>query len=155
MGYAEVRLCYPDNYLKKDGGIRAKVPPKEHTCLRMNIPPIPKRNSDNKKQKKDINFKIENIKKIIHQTPRRPKPRYADTKNGDFHDLEKSGLMPIYIYQPKFGKLPSYLIKRIRDAAIQQEMREDDAARKQPLCRYITQEERAELLGVFITIYKL
>lgn len=78
----------------------------------------------------------------------RTRPRYVDSNRGDAHDLKKSGLMPTYVYQANFGKLPKYLIKRIRDAALQEEMFRDAQVRKQPLCRYVTQEERAELLGV-------
>lgn len=75
-------------------------------------------------------------------------PRYVDTHWGDTHDLKSSGLMPTYVYQKNYGKLPKYLIKRIHEAALQEEQFRDAQVRRQPLCRYVTQEERGELLGV-------
>lgn len=153
MGYAEVPLDSPEKFLKIGGGVHAKRPKKDHVCYQKVLPPIPKQDKkkdDKKGESKDNakDFKKNNIEAAVKSAPVRQLPRYVDTKNGDFHDLKKSGLMPLYVYQPKFGKLPKYLIKRIRDAAAQEELFRDEEVRKQPLCRYVTQEERAELLGV-------
>lgn len=147
MGYPEVQLQPPENYLKINGGVQRNRVAKDHECIRREMPPIPKKNDAKKPEIK--NFKAVNIKNVCNMMPKRTAPRFVDTKTGDFHDLRKSGLMPAYIYQPKFGKLPTYLINRIREAGRQEEMYRDQVAgSNQPLCRYVTQEERSELLGV-------
>lgn len=152
MGYAEVPLQLPQDYLKIGGGHHSKRIEKDHKCYRRIMPPIPKR--QDLKAAETKNFKTANIETISKMTPKRTEPRYVDTKKGDYHDLRKSGLMPAYIYQPKFGKLPKYLINRIREVGRQEEMYRDEVAgSNQPLCRYVTQEERAELLGVIAFIY--
>lgn len=150
MGYAEIPLSSPKNYLKIGGGVHANRGEKDHVCVTRQMPPIPKFNNNMEQKKSDKNFTKENIKIVTSAEPNRPLPRFVDTRNGDFHDLRKSGLMPVYIYQPKFGKLPKYLIKRIRDVAAQEQFFRDEESRKQPLCRYVTQEERMELIGVCV-----
>ena len=151
MGYPEVPLDPPHKYLKIGGGIHVKAKPTKRQCTAAPRPPIPKKIEVNKPESKD--FKKKNASAVIKSAPVRKMPRFVDTKNGDFHDLKKSGLVPMYIYQPKFGNLPKYLIRRIRDAAKQEENLRDQEVRQQPLCRYVTQEERAELLGVFIMVF--
>lgn len=168
MGYAEVPLNPPDKFLKRGGGVKLEPRKKDHVCYHKVLPALPKFGGDKKKEganddqpsagednsdvthgSKDIcadgedqsggGAKLKTIRKI---------PRYVDSCRGDTHDLKRSGLQPTYVYQVNYGKLPKYLIKRIHDAALQEEQFRDSQVRRQPLCRYVTQEERGELLGV-------
>lgn len=168
MGFANTNLNPPSKFLKAGGGVHRKIPTIKEKCHHKKSAgnSIPKGGGGGGSGAGeggaggcgggsggggcggggDGNM-------VNLPPPRRPPPRYVDRRFGDFHDLKRSGLMPSYVYQAKFGKLPAYLIKRIRDAAAQEELFRDEQVRKQPLCRYVTQEERAELLGVYINIY--
>lgn len=150
MGYAEVPLDPPNKYLKSGGGVKREPVPVGLRCTHPKLPVVPKRDATAKHTAASTNtdFKARNINTVVKSAPVRPIPRYVDTKTGDFHDLKRSGCMPYYVFSPKFGKLPKYLIKRIRDAATEEQQFRDAEVRKQPLCRYVTQEERSELLGV-------
>lgn len=147
MGYAEIPLNSTKDFLLKNGGPK---PPRPKTGFHCNSkkPQVPKRSETAEIRHNEKNWKEENIKRVVSAAPRQTLPRYVDTKKGDFHDLKSSGLMPVYIYQEKYGKLPKYLVKRMKDLRNLREMYKEEDARKQPLCRYITQEERTELLGV-------
>lgn len=155
MGFAEVPLHCPRHFLRKDCGVRCQVPQSPKQCLLPSRkPPIPKKADlcDCNSPCKDSsckNFKKDNIKQVVCAAPKRPKPKFCDTRNGDFHDLEKSGLAPVYIYAKKFGKCPGYIINKRRQE-IQKEMHaRNEELEKQPKCRYISPEDRAKLLGVF------
>ncbi|XP_015519849.1 enkurin [Neodiprion lecontei] len=87
------------------------------------------------------NFKLENIVNVKRSRPQQPKKRYVDTRYGSAHDLEASGLLPIYIHRADYGKIPSFVSSK----NIKKE-EENDETRVQPLCRYITATERAKLL---------
>lgn len=164
MGYAQVPLDQPDQYLRCGGGVKPMRPAAQHrSCAKLEqLPPLPNTAGDavdratvktkhacgpvtNDSNRRDDNGKVASGKRAVFY-----RPRFVDTKHGATHDLKYSGLQPVYVYQPTFGKLPNYLIKRIRDAALRDEMVRDAQVRKQPLCRYVTQEERAELLGVSV-----
>lgn len=166
MGYAEVPLNPPNKFLKRGGGVKLKPPKNDHVCYHKNLPPLPKFGGKKDKEgddeqpeaadNNDTNDQVNNVdcggdgggaKGTTHKTVRKL-PRYVDSRTGDTHDLKPSGLMPTYVYQENYGKLPKYLIKRIHEAALQEEHFRDAQVRRQPLCRYVTQEERAELLGV-------
>lgn len=155
MGFAEVPLHCPRHFLRKDCGVRCQVPSSPKQCLLPSRkPPVPKKkdlcgcNSPCKKSFECKNFKKENIKCVVSATPKRPKPKFCDTRKGDFHDLERSGLAPVYVYSKKYGKCPGYIVKK-RHEQIQKEMNaRNEELEKQPKCRYISPEERAKLLGV-------
>lgn len=167
MGYAVVPLDSPDKFLKRGGGFKPKPAVKDHVCIRRPLPPINKRKTDKKDETDGGEENVEvdaptdgarcnalddadsrQKSKATSASVAAVRPRFVDTIRGDVQDLRNSGMMPTYVYQKNFGKLPKYLIKRIRDAALQAEMFRDSQVRKQPLCRYVTQEERGELLGV-------
>lgn len=170
MGYAEVPLDRPEQYLRRGGGVKPRRPTVQpRSCAKQKLlPPLPKTGGDTGNKANGPTNSAPNAccpaandggnrattaaKRAIAQRTVLFRPRYVDTKHGDSHDLKQSGLQPMYVYQPTFGKLPNYLIKRIRDAALSEEMFRDAQVRKQPLCRYVTQEERAELLGVSVDI---
>lgn len=146
MGYAEVPLNGPDEFTKMNSRICPPRPVTDrHRCKPK--PPIPtpiacRKSPDN------VNFRVKNIRSAVTANPSRPLPRYVDSRNGDFHDLKMSGLVPKYIHQPQFGKIPKYLAKRIYDTNMQEEMHRKEQIRQQPLCRFITQPERTALLEV-------
>lgn len=146
MGYAEVPLNGPDEFTKINSRIFPPRPVTDrHRCKPK--PPIPTPITP-RKSTANVNFRVKNIRTAVTANPNRPLPRYVDTRHGDFHDLKKSGLVPKYIHQPQFGKIPKYLAKRIYDANMQEEMYRKEQIRQQPLCRFITQPERTALLEV-------
>lgn len=150
MGYAEVPLESPQHFLKVGAGVRPQSRTKDHICPRRLIAPVP-RNLPLRAQSANVSskhFELENIKSAVAQKPRRPSARYVDTRNGDFHDLLKSGLRPIYVYKPNFGKSPKYLMHRLKELALYDERMRAEELKKQPKYRYITQDERNEILRV-------
>lgn len=175
MGYADVPLNPPDKYLKRGGGVKIEQRKKDHVCYHKVLPPLPKFGGSKKKDKEDdgqLAIGNENVNDCGRETTNddgcaekfesaagvkelktiRKIPRYVDSCRGDTHDLKRSGLMPTYVYHENYGKLPKYLIKRIHEAALYEERYRDAQVRRQPLCRYVTQEERGELLGVSLAI---
>lgn len=171
MGYAEVPLNPPDKFLKRGAGFKIAPRKKDHICPRRPVPNLPKHVKKNRGGD-DGGQPTEDADAYTGGCPAvtgdacggdggggageggktmktiRKVPRYVDSRWGDTHDLKPSGLMPTYVYQKNYGKLPKYLINRIHDAALQEEQFRDSQVRRQPLCRYVTQEERGELLGV-------
>lgn len=154
MGFAEVPLQCPRHFLRKDCGVRCTVPTSPKQCLAAcRKPPVPK--------KKDLcgckspcketpcrNIRLENIKRVVSAAPRKPIPKYCDTRNGDFHCLVPSGLTPIYLCKKDFGQCPKYLIKRRREQIQMEQCARAVEEEKQPKCQPISTEERAKLLGV-------
>lgn len=154
MGFAEVPLHCPNHFLRKDGGVRSHVPQSPKQCLLpCRKPPVPKRKDlcgcvnpcDNSPCK---NFKKDNIKQVVSAVPVRPKPKFCDTRKGDFHDLVKSGLAPVYVYSKKFGKCPRYIVKKRQEETNRAMNARNEELEKQPKCRYISPEERVKVLGV-------
>ncbi|KAG7208300.1 hypothetical protein KM043_014540 [Ampulex compressa] len=93
-------------------------------------------------------FRKENVLCVQRASARKPKKRYVDTRFGDSHPLEPSGLYPTYVHKKGYGSAPSIHRRRRkeREASARQlsEERRKDEERKS--CRYITEEERAKLL---------
>lgn len=148
MGLAVVPLQSPREFLRSRDGIRRDRPSNDHICYRRAIPHVPKvtTRSRIKSAPPTINFKTMNIQSVMQATPRRPQPRYVDTRNGDFHDLQKSGLKPLFIYRPKFGAVPNYIKQRVQQIRDLEERQRQHEIRKQKMCRYVTQTERNEVL---------
>ncbi|XP_052861408.1 enkurin [Anopheles cruzii] len=154
MGYSKIPLHGPGEFLKKNCGPRFRATKSAPVRLcTSHKPPVPKPNEPRTMDgpapcqvMKVVDFKKENIQKVVTANPKKPRARYADTRKGDFHDLEKSGLTPIYMCKPKFGKIPQYLTRRKKDLAVQKERLVEETAQQKPRCSYISQEERVELL---------
>ncbi|XP_058124073.1 enkurin [Anopheles ziemanni] len=152
MGFSKIPLQTPSEFLKKNCGPRYRATKSAPVRLCTgHKPPVPKPNETASGEPvgqvmKIVDFKKENIKKVVTASPKKVRPRYADTRKGDFHDLEKSGLMPIYVCKPKFGKVPQYLTRRKKDLTAQKERLIEQQAQQKPRCSYISQEERVELL---------
>lgn len=150
MGYAEVPLESPRNFLKVGAGVRPQSRSKDHVCPRRFVAPVP-RGLPLRSQSANLagkQFELNNIRSAMNSKPRRPSARYVDTRNGDFHELQKSGLRPFYVYKPNFGKLPKYLVHRTKELASLDGKKRSEEIKKQPKYRYITQDERNEILRV-------
>ncbi|XP_055626563.1 enkurin-like [Toxorhynchites rutilus septentrionalis] len=151
MGYAKTPLQKPDEFLKKNCGVRYRATKSAPVRLCTgHRPPVPKKDetgcANQQATTKSVNFKVENIKKVVNTSPRKVRPRYADTRKGDYHDLEKSGLMPVYKCQPKYGKIPQYLQRRKKELDAQKQHLVAKSSEQKQDCLAISQEERLELL---------
>lgn len=146
MGYADVPLDPPDNYLKIGCGIRPDPVPKDHVCPRRHLAPLPKPQPKRAQSAPSPNFKSLNIRSVVKAHPRRPSARYVDTRKGDFHEVKGSGLLPTHIYQPKFGNVPRYLVRRVKEISAQEESARREEISRQQKCRFVTQNERQEIL---------
>ncbi|XP_055336159.1 enkurin-like isoform X2 [Paramacrobiotus metropolitanus] len=49
--------------------------------------------------------------------PKFPMPACVDRHNGDRYQLNKSGLVPYFVFKPAYGKCPRYLVKQHKKAA--------------------------------------
>lgn len=147
MGYAVVPLDKPTEFLKIGNGIRPDPVTLNHKCYRRNIPAVPKPQPKRIQSAPPKNFQRKNIQQITALTSRKPNPRYVDTCRGDFHDLKKSGLTPVYVKHPTFGRVPKYLKKRIKELEMDEEIGRQKEINQQPLCRYVKQTERENVLN--------
>lgn len=156
FGYPEVLLNPPDEFLKKYARnsrttgnrrdhhhhhyvhLKAALPHEYALILHQNINHISK-----------------NVSEVTKNAVARRRPTsscFVDSKRGDFFDLEKSGLMPKYVFQDKFGKTPNYIQKR-KDSANKLKMqKETEAELHSSRIRIISERERNEILMVNIEI---
>lgn len=150
MGFAKIPLQKPDEFLRKNCGVRFRATKSAPVRLcTHHKPPVPRKNDlamTSNQVMKCVDFKVENIKKVVNASPKKVRSRYADTRKGDFHDLEKSGLMPVYICGPKYGKVPEYLERRKKDIEAQKQRALEKMADQKPSCEAISQDERLQLL---------
>ncbi|XP_058460406.1 enkurin [Malaya genurostris] len=150
MGFAKIPLQKPNEFLKKNCGVRFRATKSAPVRLcASHKPPVPKKDelaATNQQVMKNVDFKVENIKKVVTSSPKKVRPRYADTRKGDFHDLEKSGLMPVYKCQPKYGKVPKYLQRRKKDLETEKQRIYEKLVDKTPTCVAVPADERLELL---------
>ncbi|XP_072268811.1 enkurin [Pyxicephalus adspersus] len=159
MGPAKVEVPSPKEYLQKhtkEATLAQKSallnstgkPPR---CLAedQKRPPVPPRTEQpilgiqtNK------SFIKTNVAEAVLAVPKKPKPVYVDTKKGDKHLLETSGLVPKYIKRKDFGSTPEYLVKRNEEVRRAQE--EYDAYVKERLkmgaMKQLSEEERQNVL---------
>ncbi|XP_075996510.1 enkurin-like isoform X2 [Genypterus blacodes] len=122
MGPANVEVPAPDKYLLKHSK-EPKLPenfsavaPKTSTLRR---PPVPLRTE---KPLMGLQTRRDFVKTahedILQKTPQ---PIYADTKRGDKHLLENSGLVPKYRKKKDYGEIPKYLHQRNEETRRAQE----------------------------------
>lgn len=145
----------PDNFLQKNCGVRFIHPsaPNLRLCSARR-PPIPKHDELScAKSLQDLskvkNFKRINIKRAASSVHIDRKPRFADTKYGDFQDLEKSGMIPIYVNKSKFGKVPKYL-QKLKSKLSEQEqaaLEVDTESKVEEKMRKISLEEKQDLIN--------
>lgn len=77
-----------------------------------------------------------------------PERKYADTRGGDTHILEPSGLKLRYVFKKDFGTSPNYLLRReheMKKAHEERERRAFEAVEAQK-AKQIPESERQELL---------
>lgn len=147
FGFPEIPLPTPDNFLRKDEGIQRyyERPKTSHPRCTLRRPPIPhiddlKKTQSNQNLNEEKNFKVINIK--------RAKSAFLRNKPGPKCFEQKA---PVYINQPKYGKVPRYL-RSINDQLKRMELdvkrrEEEMAGRKNEEIRAISQEEKNELLA--------
>lgn len=153
MGPAKLPPPAPENFLKKHSSdskllsISSKPSQRDQTKKK---PPVPKH--DEKPLmgiRSNKNFINTNAEESIMSVPRKPVPKYVDTRKGDSNMLERSGLVPKYISKTDYGQMPDYLKKRNEEVAQAQE--EYDAyvreRMRQGAMKQLTDEERNEIIG--------
>merc|ERR1712226_902640 len=128
MGQAKVPTRSPGQFLKKHE-MEPKLAPKEGFQYPDNDskkPAVPKRDERPIMGLKTTkNFITQNAVENIMSVPKQPNKNFVDTKKGDKHLLDPSGLEPKFIHKKDFGETPSYLAQRKEE--IQRAQEEYDA----------------------------
>lgn len=82
---------------------------------------------------------------------------YVITRKGEKQPLIESGMVPIHMKHNNthpFGKTPHYLIQRMRDREKRhRQLRDLGDIEALPKCRYVTRQERDELLNVCVYVF--
>lgn len=158
MGPPEQQPPHPSRFLKKHTAEQARLKrnaeiKKDSESLKVSkMQPVPRTADLLKEYDKDRiqpskNFVAENIKQVLESKPREPEQRVVIDRYGERKELSR-GLEPRYINSKVFGKTPPYLVNFINIKKRQKQLQKDAEALKQPKCRYITREEREQLLAV-------
>ncbi|XP_064614205.1 enkurin-like [Liolophura sinensis] len=94
------------------------------------------------------NFITTNAVENITSVPKKAEKIYVDTKKGDKHKLDTSGLEPIYIKKKDFGETPQYLLKRREEIRKAQEEYDAYIAEhfRRGTMKQLTREEREHIL---------
>ncbi|KAL2085696.1 hypothetical protein ACEWY4_019016 [Coilia grayii] len=84
----------------------------------------------------------------IMAVPRKPQPTYVDTKKGDKHPLENSGLVPKYLKKKDYGQTPEYLLQRQEEVKKAQEEYDNyvQECMKQGAMQQLSDQERKNIL---------
>lgn len=145
MGVVKVELNGPKNFLKIGAGQQAKqIQTRDHACPRCfmsTIVPLKWYKCSNAPAKNVCSINMQSIDKIT------AKPlinKSVFIKNGDC----KKCVLPFYIHQAKFGKNPNYLAFRAIEIRLSDERTQNTEMKRQPLCRFVTQNQRNEILEV-------
>lgn len=115
MGQAKVPTRPPCEFLKKHEKEPrlAQKEPFKYTDDEAKKPSVPKRDERPIMGLKTTkNFITQNAVENIMSVPKHPSKNYVDTKKGDKHPLDPSGLEPTFIHKKDFGETPAYLVKR-------------------------------------------
>lgn len=95
----------------------------------------------------NVNHLRENIKRAESAKPRRrPGTCSCDTRRGDFFPVEQSGLVPKYVLQTKFGRVPKYIEERKKDAEMRAKQEQERMRESQRGPKLISEQERLEML---------
>ncbi|KAM8973420.1 enkurin [Pelodytes ibericus] len=157
MGPAKVKVPSPQEYLQKHtneiklsqkSAVLASTGPR---CMdkRIKLPPVPTRTvqpimgvQSNK------SFIKTNVAEAVMAVPKKPQHVYVDSKRGDKHRLDISGLVPKYIKRKDFGSTPEYLVKRNEELKKAQEAYEAYVKEhlKTGAMKQISNEERETVL---------
>jgi len=115
MGPAKVHTKAPVEFLKKHE--KEPVMPEKTSFAYADAdrkrPPVPKKDDlPIMGLKTTKNFITQNAVENIMSVPKKAEKNYVDTRSGDKHPLETSGLEPHFIHKKEFGQVPTYLTKR-------------------------------------------
>lgn len=153
MGLPEREPASPSQFLQKNKGIRHKVVREGPYTpfVKLKPPVIPTAallKEDEERRNKTppmANFVARNIKKAVKLKPKIPVQRMVIHCHGDSKKMA-AGMEPVYIYEEGFGKVPQYIKAIIHKREKHVQFQKDVADVEQPKCRYVTKEQRAELL---------
>lgn len=142
MGVPETDPPDPKDYLKKGHGIKPPQAKGEHPPKTPGLPPIPKKDEcleeqDNKLKHKRKDFINRNIWKVHVMRPPAVKP----------HGIHS------YLKSAGYGKTPPYLNKIMKNREKYMQSKKDTVGLYQPICKYITRDEREQLLEVTKNTY--
>ncbi|CAH0547774.1 unnamed protein product [Brassicogethes aeneus] len=145
MGVSEEIPPDPENFLKKGTGKQANSKCREivktpRCLLSSKRPPIPpvdvKKNNDTPK----TNFITKNIKTVKEMKAKEPIHRVVVHSSGATKPLT------YFVKGEEYGAVPNYLVKLKEEAEEKRLKAAEEVSFKQPLCRYITSDEREALL---------
>ncbi|XP_022171486.1 enkurin-like [Myzus persicae] len=154
MGYAEVELDPPSQFLKKH--TRKDMRPsveinKTRCCARKSIqrPCDGAATNVSKKlpTKTRKNIRQTNIIDVIKKVPPLPRHRVQDTRNGHVIVLNEAGLEPTYVSKKNYGKTPAYIVKMYKEKEMAQLMETERKRAVIPPFRYLPEVERNEMLN--------
>lgn len=150
MGVAQLNLHRPENFLKVGDGLRARpTTQKDHNCYRRCMPDIPKPLERRRCQSAPAkNFRQFNIQSIEVTKPKPVTNKCIFTRNGDSEMV----ILPFHVHQSKFGNLPKYLTYRMEELRAKDEIQRQNEMKRQPLCRFIRQNDRLKMLQVTVQL---
>ncbi|NP_001158494.1 enkurin, TRPC channel interacting protein [Saccoglossus kowalevskii] len=152
MGPAKVKTDDPREFLKKRSK-EPQHPPKsdfKYPDDDTRRPPVPTQEDKPLMGIKSTkNFITTNAVENIMSVPKKPAPNFADTKKGDTHPLDISGLVPKYIKKKDFGEVPDYLTRRKQEVMRAQEEYDAYVAEhyKRGAMQKLTEQERQLILN--------
>lgn len=100
-----------------------------------------------KERTKKQNFIVKNIKYVLQLKPKEPEKKLVLDCHGESKDI-KRGLEPQHLHSAVYGKTPKYLRRFVKMREQDVQLEKDIMGTEKPECRYITKEEREELLAV-------
>nr|XP_039250817.1 enkurin-like [Styela clava] len=152
MGPAKVDVPTPGEFLKKRSG-EPQLPDRKDLFFDDKVgrkPPVPRK--DDKPLmgiRTNKNFINTNAVENIMSVPKKPVPKYVDTRWGDNGLLEHSGLVPKYTKKNDYGTVPEYLKKRNEETRRAQEEYDHYIRERmrQGAMKQLTDEERDGIIG--------
>ncbi|KAG5893863.1 hypothetical protein JTB14_005472 [Gonioctena quinquepunctata] len=154
MGLPEEEPPDPAKFLRKHTGKPSyhhcqikDGKPREHIHNKEKVPTLEELAKIERPPRTERNFVSDNIKTISKMKTKEPVPRVVIDKTGTTSEPLKAGLEPIYIKMPRFGKTPKYLIRFNEIKEKEYQMKKDASGVQQLLCKYITRDEREQLLS--------
>ncbi|XP_041367659.1 enkurin-like [Gigantopelta aegis] len=152
MGQAKVPVPTTDNFLKKHSK-EPILPDKltfQYECgQEAKRPAVPPRCDEPLMGlKTNKNFITTNACQNITSIPKKPEKKFADTRIGDTHRLEPSGLEPVFVHKKEYGKVPNYLEARNKEMVRAQEEYDRYVTEhfKRGAMRQLTEQERMSVL---------
>ncbi|KAJ8925212.1 hypothetical protein NQ315_001398 [Exocentrus adspersus] len=155
MGVPEEEPPDPTKFLRKRTGkqVTAKICHPKFERDACNVPkraPVPtleqcKAELAHHPPAQSKNFVAENVKEMKKMKPKEPVPKLVVDHLGTTKPL-RPGFEPVFIRSSVFGKAPRYLLNIINSNKKKYLSRKDEDGIQKSKCRYITREERAQLL---------